>query len=161
VRNCAAEQSRPFNTAQALQDAANLHRQGRLREVEKLYARVLKAAPDNFDALHLLGLVTAQSGQMGTEPASVPADIPYLRADDARIAKWRSAIETPPGKRVALAWAGNPSHPNDRIRSLDLKLLAPLLALEGTSFVSVQRELRAGDEELSARHPQVKHVGSV
>jgi len=38
---------------------------------------------------------------------------------------------------VALAWAGNPSHPNDRNRSLDLKLLA----LEGTSYVSVQREL--------------------
>ena len=32
---------------------------------QKLYARALKAAPDNFDALHLLGLIKAQSGQMG------------------------------------------------------------------------------------------------
>jgi tetratricopeptide (TPR) repeat protein len=96
---------------------------------------------------------------LNTAPASVPADIPYLRTDDAHIAKWRPAIEALPGKRVALAWAGNPSHPNDRNRSLDLKLLAPLLALEGVSFVSVQRELRAGDEELLARHPQLKHIG--
>ena len=33
-----------------------LQRQGRLREAEKIYARVLKAAPDNFDALNLLGM---------------------------------------------------------------------------------------------------------
>ncbi|MGB9394099.1 MAG: tetratricopeptide repeat protein, partial [Pseudolabrys sp.] len=58
-------QSRPFNIALALQEALNLHQQGRLREAEKLYARVLKAAPDNFDALHLLGLIKAQNGQMG------------------------------------------------------------------------------------------------
>ena len=65
MRNCAAVQSRPFNIVQILQDAVTLHQRGRLREAEKLYARALKAAPDNFDALHLLGLVKAQSGQMG------------------------------------------------------------------------------------------------
>ena len=63
--NCAAVQQRPFNIAQTLQEALALHRQGRMREAEKLYARALKAAPDNFDALHLLGLTKAQSGQMG------------------------------------------------------------------------------------------------
>ena len=58
------QQSR-FDIGQTLQEALGLQRQGRLREAEKLYARVLKAAPDNFDALHLLGLAKAQSGQMG------------------------------------------------------------------------------------------------
>jgi len=42
-----------------------MHGEGRLREAEKLYARALKAAPDNFDALNLLGTLKAQSGQMG------------------------------------------------------------------------------------------------
>src|SRR5215472_5830928 len=65
MRICAAVQPKPFNIAQALQEAVSLHQQGRLRDAEKLYARVLKAAPDTFDALHLLGLVKAQSGQMG------------------------------------------------------------------------------------------------
>lgn len=54
-----------FNIAQAIQEAVGLHRQGRLREAEKLYARVLKADPANFDALHLQGTVKAQGGQMG------------------------------------------------------------------------------------------------
>ena len=65
MRNFAAVQSRPFNIAQTLQEALSLHQQGRLRDAEKLYARALKTAPDNFDALHLLGLIKAQSGQMG------------------------------------------------------------------------------------------------
>ncbi len=46
-------------------EAVGLQRQGRLREAEKLYARILKAAPDYFDALHLLGTLKAQSGQTG------------------------------------------------------------------------------------------------
>ena len=94
-----------------------------------------------------------------TEPATIPADIPYLRADEARIAKWRPRIEGLPGKRVALAWAGNVSHANDRNRSIDLTLLEPLLALEGVSFLSIQRELRGDDAELLARHANVSHLG--
>jgi tetratricopeptide (TPR) repeat protein len=94
-----------------------------------------------------------------TQSDGIPAEIPYLAADAARIAKWRPTIEALPGKRVALAWAGNPAHANDRNRSIDLKLLAPLLALPGISFVSLQRELRAGDEEVLARHPNVKNIG--
>ena len=54
-----------FNLPQTMQAAVALHQQGRLREAEKLYARVLKAAPEHFDALHLLGLAKAQGGQMG------------------------------------------------------------------------------------------------
>jgi protein O-GlcNAc transferase len=55
----------PFNLPQTMQAAVALHQQGKLREAEKLYSRVLKAAPENFDALHLLGLAKAQAGQMG------------------------------------------------------------------------------------------------
>ena len=90
-----------------------------------------------------------------TQPANIPAAIPYLRADDSRIAKWRPVIEALPGKRVALAWAGNPGHPNDRNRSLDPALLEPLLMLDGISFVGVQRELREDDAAWLAQHPRV------
>ena len=96
-----------------------------------------------------------------TEPSTVPADIPYLHAGDTHIAKWRPMIEALPGKRVALAWAGSARHPNDRNRSIDLNLLAPLFALEGVSFVSIQRELRTDDSALLARHSNVTHVGDI
>jgi tetratricopeptide (TPR) repeat protein len=94
-----------------------------------------------------------------TEPAGIPADIPYLHADEQRIAKWRPAIEVLPGKRVALAWAGHANHANDRNRSIDLALFEPLLALDGVSFVSLQRELRETDAAWLARHRNVAHLG--
>ena len=57
--------SAPFNLAQSFNEAMALQRQGRLREAERIYARVLKAAPAHFDALNLLGTVKAQQGQIG------------------------------------------------------------------------------------------------
>jgi len=94
-----------------------------------------------------------------TDAATVPAEIPYLRADDERIAQWRPLIAALPGKRVALAWAGRAAHANDRNRSIDLEMLQPLFALEGLSFVSVQHDPRAGDADVLARHPNVTHLG--
>jgi tetratricopeptide (TPR) repeat protein len=57
--------SAPFNIAQSFNEAVALFRQGRLREAEKICTRVLKAAPDYFDALNLLGIIKAQLGRMG------------------------------------------------------------------------------------------------
>ncbi len=59
-----------------------------------------------------------------------------------------------------LAWAGHARHANDRNRSIDLKLLEPLFAIEGISFISIQRDLRDGDAALLARHANVTHVGA-
>ncbi len=94
-----------------------------------------------------------------TTAANIPADIPYLHADAQHVAKWRPIIEALPGKRVALAWAGNPNHPNDRNRSLDPALLEPLLALEGLSFVGIQRELSESGAAWLAQHPRITPVG--
>ena len=94
-----------------------------------------------------------------TEPSTIPADIPYVHADEAHIAKWRPAIEALPGKRVALAWAGHARHPNDHNRSIDLKLFEPLFAIGGVSFVSIQHDLRGDDSALLAKQPNVTHVG--
>jgi tetratricopeptide (TPR) repeat protein len=93
-----------------------------------------------------------------TEPSTIPAQIPYLRADDAHIEKWRSSIEALPGKRVSLAWAGHARHPNDRNRSIELRLLEPLLALDGISFISIQRDLRGDDREVLARHGNITDI---
>jgi len=39
------------------EQAARLHRQGRLAEAEPIYREVLRQQPDHFDALHLLGVI--------------------------------------------------------------------------------------------------------
>jgi tetratricopeptide (TPR) repeat protein len=93
-----------------------------------------------------------------TTLSSVPADIPYLRAPETSLAKWRECFEglLP---RVSLAWSGRATHVNDRNRSLSLAQLEPLLEAEDVRFVSIQRELRPADAELLAREPRIMDVG--
>jgi tetratricopeptide (TPR) repeat protein len=49
---------------QKLQTAHSLHQKGELNEATKLYRELIEANPDNFYALHFLGLIEAHSGNM-------------------------------------------------------------------------------------------------
>ena len=55
---------------------------------------------------------------LGTALATIPADIPYLAADEADVAVWRERLAAMPAPRIGLVWAGNPRHENDRNRSI-------------------------------------------
>lgn len=49
---------------------------------------------------------------------TIPAQIPYIKADPFLIQKWRDKLLTIGSKfKVGLVWAGNPSHRNDSNRS--------------------------------------------
>ncbi|WP_034204550.1 tetratricopeptide repeat protein [Burkholderia cepacia] len=86
---------------------------------------------------------------------TVPADVPYLRADARRRAAWVQRLDAlaPSGRlRVGLAWSGNPRHANDENRSIPFAALAPLVgcgALDVT-FVSLQPQVRARDADAFA-----------
>ena len=82
-----------------------------------------------------------------TEPASVPAAIPYLHPDEQRLAKWRQRLAALPGDASRSPVAGNRDHINDRNRSIALSRLAPLLSTPDVRFISVQRDLREADRE--------------
>ena len=79
-----------------------------------------------------------------TELGTVPAQIPYLSADEASLAKWSARLEALPRPRIAVAWSGNPGHDNDRNRSIAFARLAPLFAAPA-SFISIQKDVRAED----------------
>ncbi|MGM9490518.1 O-linked N-acetylglucosamine transferase family protein [Ideonella sp. YS5] len=88
--------------------------------------------------------------RLGTDTGNVPASVPYLRAPADKAAAWRARLARPAGVRatVGLVWGGNKDHANNRNRSARLETLAPLLALPGLRFVSLQKgepaeELRA------------------
>lgn len=79
---------------------------------------------------------------------TIPAHLPYLSADPERIAHWALLLPQN-GLRVGLAWKGNPRFENDVDRSLPgLQTLAPLGAVAGASFVSLQKG--AGEEEAAS-----------
>jgi Flp pilus assembly protein TadD len=74
----------------------------------------------------------------GTDTGSVPP-APYLKAPAdaaARFEPWLSSLK---GKKVGLAWAGNPLHKSDRHRSVSFEALKPLFELKNISFVSLQK----------------------
>ena len=87
----------------------------------------------------------------GTELATIPADVPYLRALPERVAAWRKRLGRRRGRRIGLAWSGAIEHQGDRHRSIALERLAPLLSVAGCEFHSVQKDVRARDREWLGR----------
>jgi len=78
----------------------------------------------------------------GTRPETIPASIPYLRADPARVAAWAARLNDllPEGFfRVAIAWAGRAAHNNDRNRSSTLAQWQAILATDRVAFLALQK----------------------
>ncbi len=66
----------------------------------------------------------------------------YLSPPTALVEEWREKLDRlcPKGKkRVALVWAGRPTHKNDRKRTLKLAQFAPLFAREDIVILTVQK----------------------
>jgi ADP-heptose:LPS heptosyltransferase len=76
----------------------------------------------------------------GTRVETIPAPIPYLKAPAELAAAWREKLDRSEKKlRVGLVWAGHPKHGRDRWRSMKLQNLAPLAAIKGIQFYSLQK----------------------
>jgi hypothetical protein len=133
-----------------------------LAQVEGVASVVARGQPlPAFDVHCSLGSLPLA---LKTEPGTIPAEIPYVTADEARIAKWRpriagldTGIERP---KVAMAWSGNAQHSNDRNRSIALPQLASLWSADRARFVGIQRELRDEDTRLLAGEARVTQVGA-
>ena len=87
----------------------------------------------------------------GTTLQTIPAPIPYLRADPILVEAWSHRL--PAGPRIGLVWAGQ-ARPwlsgfttLDRRRSAGLAHFAPLGAVPGVRFISLQK----GPPALEAR----------
>jgi tetratricopeptide (TPR) repeat protein len=78
---------------------------------------------------------------VGTELSTVPADVPYLFADDAKVEMWRERVDKVTGSRrkIGLVWAGSPTFGNDRYRSMRFEDLAPLARLDDVAWFSLQK----------------------
>jgi hypothetical protein len=59
-----------------------------------------------------------------------------------------------PGIKIGVVWRGNPKHPGDAKRSMDITALAPLFDLPGITWVSLQIGEQADDAEIYGLHRQ-------
>lgn len=73
------------------------------------------------------------AGILGITLETIPARVPYLAAPP-----WSGPPLDAPGLKVGLAWQGSTLHRNDRARSCRIEDLAPLFAVDGVSFYSLQ-----------------------
>jgi tetratricopeptide (TPR) repeat protein len=76
---------------------------------------------------------------IGTD--NVPAER-YLTPNADLVRRWGARLDllVPAGKRrIALVWAGRPSHKNDRKRTMKLEQFAPLFARDDLAILTVQK----------------------
>lgn len=103
---------------------------------------------DQMSLPHLLGITET----------SIPGAAGYLTADPRACGAVLPLL--PEGRpRIGLVWAGNPMHDNDHHRSLPPGALAPLLALPGVHFVSLQFGPRAGEYPVADPTPHIQDYG--
>jgi tetratricopeptide (TPR) repeat protein len=88
----------------------------------------------------------------GTTLTTIPAKVPYLQPDPAKVEAWkiRLAPFIQGRETVGLVWHGRPTNAINDIRSVPLGVLTPLLEADEYAIVSLQ--VGAGSEQLQ-RHP--------
>ena len=73
-----------------------------------------------------------------TTERTIPAEAPYLRVDENKAQAWRSRLASD-RPNVGLAWAGNPTFRNDRLRSIELQKWEPILQTPDVRWISLQK----------------------
>jgi len=120
-------------------------------EVETSLARLLKGCR---------GISELVSPHSGTEPVhrfdyqlsllslprvfntthlTIPAQIPYLSAEEKLIALWKERLRGLEGLRIGICWQGNPSYKGDSFRSIPLRHFFCLAAMDGVHLISLQK----------------------
>ena len=89
---------------------------------------------------------------------SIPAGVPYIRSDPARVAAWQDALGAKSGPRVGLTWSGSATHKNDHNRSIPLSEMLPLVSGRA-EWVSLQKDMRATDADVLASRTDIRHFG--
>jgi tetratricopeptide (TPR) repeat protein len=106
--------------ATLLQQAVTLHQQGRLEQAYTLYQQVLARAPQQFDALHLSGVIERQRGNPARaaalirEALQVDPQQARAHANLGAASGWPRSFRAAPGKRWTATSVPSPSSPDIR-----------------------------------------------
>ena len=75
-----------------------------------------------------------------TTDQNIPATVPYVFADSTRAAQFAARMPKDASRKVGLAWAGNPLHFRDRLRSIPPEELSPLAEFPGVHLFRLQKD---------------------
>lgn len=82
-----------------------------------------------------------------TNLENIPKGIPYLFPDVGLVQKWQGRLGPKHRPRIGLTWSGNPVHPNDRNRSIELTSFLPLLEFD-VEWVNLQKTIHERDRAI-------------
>jgi len=88
-------------------------------------------------------------GMFKTTLRNIPADVPYLRADETRVRQWLNRIPADNRRKVGLVWSGG-AHPPGR--AVPLEQLARLAEIPNIWFCSLQK----GEAAAALRSSQIQ-----
>lgn len=91
----------------------------------------------------------------GDDAGSIPAPVPYFKAEAARVERWRARLGEE-GFKIGIAWQGARVS-NDAGRSVALSAFSPVAAVPGVRLISLQKGEAAG--QLAAADFPVETLG--
>lgn len=83
----------------------------------------------------------------GTTLQTIPAETPYLAADERLVEQWRQELAATRSFKVGIAWQGSKKYRWDHKRSIPLAQFEPLARIPGVQLYSLQKGY--GSEQLS------------
>ena len=93
---------------------------------------------EQVGGLHVEIPIMDLPGILGTTAVSIPAPIPYLRAEPELAENWRLRLGPAECLRVGLCWQGNPDRPRDEFRSVPLNRFTSLMSVPDTEWFGLQ-----------------------
>ena len=108
---------------------------------------------------HRLGLILSDAQLRGSTS--------YLSAPPDRISSWKERLGAYAGLKVGIAWAGNARRQSVELRAVDIRRSialdrwAPLLAVRGCSFFSLQKDGAAALLHAAADAPRRPHTSMI
>jgi len=156
-----------ITTAGLLRQAVGLHQGGQLQQAETLYRDVLQREPQQFDALHLLGVLARQGGAaddavaligraLAIDPrqaiahCNLGAALQDLRRHEEALASFERALALQPAYPLALVNRGNAlrklGRPGEAVASYDAALAIAPQSLDALCNRGVALQL-LGDAE--------------
>ena len=94
---------------------------------------------ESLPEYHVQAPMMSLPGILGTTLKTIPAEVPYLFADDALLETWRQRLGEFEGFKVGIGWQGNPKYVADRLRSIPLRHFTPLARVPGVRLFSLQK----------------------
>lgn len=96
----------------------------------------------------------------GTTLETIPKNIPYIKASEEKIEKWKPHISKD-SFNIGIVWNGNPKFPENKMRSCPLEYYECFMDIPGTKFYSLQKGSQEKEiAELCARKKNIFDMGN-